>query len=178
MILCLSFPGWSDPGESLTRNTARLTLLGYGVAVTLMLLLRAPDFSPLTPLARSARRVWTFACLTYLVHLAVAFHYYHHWSHQRAMQHVEEGSGFGPGIFFSYLFTLVWIVDVGWWWVRPAGYARRPAWVGRVVHGYLAFIVFNGTVVFASGAVRWAGVVLFAVLAALLFRTHGKERAL
>jgi hypothetical protein len=77
-------------------------------------------------------------------------------------------SGFGPGIFVSYLFTLAWTADVAWWWLSPDGHACRPAWIDRVWHGFFAFVVFNATVVFEVGFIRVCGIVLFAVLAAAL----------
>jgi hypothetical protein len=168
-----------DPGEALTRNTARLALLGYGPAVALILSMRRPESLARSGRGRLARWFWTLGLAGYLVHLVVAFHYYHQWSHVRAMQHVEEASGFGPGIFCSHLFTLLWAADVLWWWLRPAGYARRPAWIGGSLHGYLAFITFNGTVVYESGLIRWVGVILFSILGGLLlwrWRSERKER--
>jgi hypothetical protein len=61
---------------------------------------------------------------------------------------------------------------VAWWWLRPDAYAGRPAWIGRVLHGFMAFIVFNGTIVYETGPIRWAGAVMFALLAALWVRAR------
>jgi hypothetical protein len=120
------------------------------------------------PCRRFARLCWTLGWAAFVVHLGMAFHHYHDWSHDTAVQHVEDVSGFGPGIYFSHLFTLLWTAEVIWWWANPTGHAARPAWVGGVLHGYMAFLTFNGTIVYEQGFIRWAGVVLFVWLAALL----------
>ena len=105
--------------------------------------------------ARDARLAWTLGLLAYLVHVALAFHHAFGWSHAAAVAQTQERSGFGEGIYASHLFTLLWVVDVCWWWLSPAG-AGRPAWVGYVLHGYMAFVVFNATVVYETGFIRWA----------------------
>lgn len=161
------------PGDDLIRNTIRLALLYYATAVTLMLQLRAEDWSAVTARGRLARLCWTLAWLAYLIHLAMAFHFAHGWSHDHAMQHTEEVSGFGPGIFVSHLFTLVWTAEVLCWWLAADRYATRSAWIDRLLHGFMLFVVFNGTVVFESGLIRWAGLVLFIWLGALAYRRFG-----
>jgi len=155
-------------GDDRTRHTVRLALVYYALGATLMLLLLPADWLAFSGRVRPARWCWTFAWATYLVHLAMAFHYYHGWSHADAVAHTQEVSGFGPGIWFSHLFTLVWTVDVALWWLWPAGYARRSLWWDRLLHGYMAFIIFNATVVYEQGAIRWAGMLLFAELGAVL----------
>jgi hypothetical protein len=80
------------------------------------------------------------------------------------MRHVEERSGFGPGIFLSYLFTLAWTADAAWWWLNPDSYAHRAGWTGVALHSYLFFMAFNATVVFETGPVRWGGLALSALL--------------
>ena len=67
------------------------------------------------------------------------------------------GAGWGCGLYFNYLFTGVWIVDVIWWWRGLAMYRRRPRWIQAGVHAFFAFMFFNATVVFAAGPVRWLG---------------------
>jgi hypothetical protein len=155
-------------GDDLTRHTVRLALVYYAIGTTLMLFLRPAEWGAASGWGRLARWCWTLAWATYLVHLAMAFHHYHHWSHGDAVAHTQEVSGFGEGIWFSHLFTLVWTVDVAIWWLWPAGYATRSPWWDRLLHGYMAFIIFNATVVYEEGAIRWGGILLFAELAAML----------
>jgi hypothetical protein len=156
-----------DLGGDLTRHTIRLSLLYYGIAASLLPWLRRDEFRTCTGWGRLARWCWTFAWATYLVHLAMAFHYYHHWSHADAVSHTQERSGFGAGIAVSHLFTLAWTIDVAWWWSLPDRYGNRPAWVGWCWHGYMVFVIFNATVVYEQGLIRWAGLCLLAWLAAV-----------
>jgi hypothetical protein len=156
--------------DDLTRHTIRVALAFYAAAVWLMLGLRPADWRVDTPRGRYARLCWTLAWAAYLVHVGMAFHHYHHWSHAAAVRHNFERSGVGEGIFVNYAFTLLWTLDVAWWWLRPAAYAARPAWLDRLLHGFMAFIVFNATVVYQDGPIRWAGLVLFAALAARLWQ--------
>jgi hypothetical protein len=149
-----------DPGDVVTRQTARVAVLFWGLAVAQLLL----------GYRVAGRWTWTLACAAYLVHVATAFEQVHGWSHAAAVRHVERVSGFGPGLFVSYAFSLLWIADVAWWWINRAGYDARPVWLDRLIHGFMAFVVFNGTVVYETGLIRWAGAVLFAGLALLLAR--------
>jgi len=152
-------------GDDLTRYTVRLALICYAVSLNLMLFLEPPDWSALSPRGCFARCCWTLACITYLVHLDMAFHYYHGWSHARAIQHTQEVSGFGNGIYFSHAFTIDWCADVLLWWVRPIGYAARSRWQSCCLHFFMLFIIFNATVVYEEGAIRWAGILMFLELA-------------
>lgn len=161
-------------GQMLTRNTVRLSLAWYTAAAWLMMRLRADDWAIATARGRLARWCWSWAMVAYLAHLAMAFEHYHHWSHAEAFEHTRLAGGFGEGIYASYLFTLLWAADVAWWWIGPARYAGRPAWIDRTLHGFMLFIIFNGTVIFGRGLVRWAGVMMFAglLVAWILRRRH------
>jgi hypothetical protein len=165
-------------GDHLIRWTVRLSLLCWCIAATLMLLPRHHEWRALNGRGRLARWYWTFAWATYLIHLAMAFHFYHGWSHADAMNHTREVSGTGEGIYVSHLFTLIWTLDVLWWWLLPASYAARPRWVGWLLHGLMAFIIFNGTIVYETGAIRWAGIAMFAWLALvwLLALVQGRKQ--
>ncbi len=159
LAVVLLFPFLMEPssrGDALVRNTIRLALACYLLAV--LLLLRKA--SPLL-----VRRAWSLAWLTYLIHVALAFHYVHNWSHVEAMEHVRRASGVGEGLYVSYLFTLLWTLDVGWCWLWPAAHTRRPQWMHWTLHGFMLFMVFNATVIFEMGIIRWPGVALFEVLA-------------
>jgi hypothetical protein len=152
-----------------------LSLAGYSVALLWMMRLQEQDWSATTVQGRLARCCWTWGLACYLVHLAMAFHVYHHWSHAEAVEHTRHVSGWGNGIFASYLFTGLWLGDALWWWFWPARLAARPAWIGRTLHAYLLFIVFNGTVVFASGAIRWVGIAVFGALAIAWSRSRKRH---
>jgi hypothetical protein len=154
-----------SPGDDLIRNTVRVALAFYAVAAWLMLGLRLTDWQCETSHGRLARWCWTVAWATFVVHVGVAFHFAHHWSHTEAVEHVRERSGVGEGVFASYLFTLAWTADVAWWWLWPMGYATRSAWFGRALHGFMVFMIFMATVVYEEGAIRWAGALVFGALA-------------
>jgi hypothetical protein len=157
-------------GDDLTRRTAWLALLFYFVAASKMLWLDWLDWAGRTPLGRIARWCWTLGCAAFVIHVSVAFHFYHHWSHAAAVEHVRERSGVGEGIFVSYLFTLAWAIDVAWWWLRPTSYGNRPRWIDRVLHAFMFFMVFAATVVYGEGPVRLFG----AVFCSLLFLQFAK----
>jgi hypothetical protein len=168
LVAALTIPaalGWSDPADGVTRMTADVAVALWFAAGALILM----------GYRRLARTFWVYGCAAFLVHVATAFHRVHHWSHGAAFDHVEAASGFGPGIFVSYAFTLVWLADALWWWSATASYDRRPVWVDRAVHGFMAFVVFNGTVVYETGFIRYAGIAAFATLAGLAARRTGRE---
>lgn len=109
----------------------------------------------------AARAWWAAGCGFALLHVAIAFHCHHGWSHAAAYEHTAAVGGWGPGLYVNFVFLAVWAADVLWMWWRPAGYGRRPRWIGWVVHGFLTFIVFNATVVFGHGPGRWVSVAAF-----------------
>ena len=113
---------------------------------------------------RVARAAWVAGGAVFLLHLGLAFHLAHGWSHARAFAHVEESSGFGPGIFVSYFFALLWIADAAEWTLAPAHYAHRSAGRAFALHGFMAFITFNATVVFGRSPLRWVAAAAFALL--------------
>ena len=148
-----------DPADFETRQTARVMTALWAMAMACRIRLGRTAV---------ARAWWVAACLAFVVHVATAFDRIHGWSHGRAFDHVAETSGFGPGVFVSYSFTLLWILDAAWWCVDPAGYAARSRRLELGLHGFFAFIMFNGTVVYETGLIRWAGLAIFAGLGLLL----------
>ena len=133
-------------------------------AVARMLEMRGDEWQVGSRSLRLLRAGWFAGWLMFLVHVAAAFHVAHGWSHTAAYEHTERTSGVGEGIFVNYLFGLMWGLDVVWLVGSPGSYARRPRWVGWAVHGFLTFVVFNATVVYGTGFIRWMGVLLFALL--------------
>jgi hypothetical protein len=151
-------------GELLTRWTVRYAVAFYVAS------LATRGFAP-----KSSRIAWTVGCLAYLLHVAAAFAYYHDWSHDQAYTFTAQqtndvvGIDWGGGLYVNYWFTLVWIGDATWWWLNAESYRHRPRWLDASIHGFLGFIVFNATVVFATGFSRWFGIAACGLLIAVWY---------
>jgi hypothetical protein len=176
LVVAMTLLATHNVGEMLTRNTVRISLTWYAAALILMLQLQRADWSAATTPGRLARWCWTWAVVVFLVHLAMAFHFYHGWSHADAFERTRQVSGTGEGIYTSYLFTLLWVADAAWWWIRPAAYAARSRWFDRLLHAFMLFIVFNGMVVYEKGAIRYAGIMMFAAFAVAWCLARGTAR--
>lgn len=156
--------------EQLVIWTVRFSVALYMVSLAL----RMNVNRPVRPSDR-ARLAWTLGYIVFLIHVALAFHFYHHWSHAEAWESTARqteaaiGLAWGGGLYANYLFILVWGLDVVWWWVWPYSYRARVMIIERVIQGYLAFIVFNATIVFGSGVVRWFALAGFVGLGYLLW---------
>ncbi len=123
---------------------------------------------------RAAKWIWLAGCLLFLGHVAAAFHFYHHWSHAHAVAETARqtkaviGWEFGEGLYFSYLFAIVWAVDALWWLARGEAYYERSRRITIALHAYMLFIGLNGAMVFESGVTRTYGFAACAVLGVLL----------
>jgi hypothetical protein len=160
--------------EPLILFTVRIAVVLYAAAILVSLLGGERR-------SAAARVLWSSSLAAYLVHVLAAFHFVHGWSHRRAALATARQTGemvgvaSEAGLWLNYLFTAVFAADVVWWWADPAGYARRPLWLAGSVHGFLAFMFFNGTVVFGSGPARALGIA--ATLALLLALIAAPRRA-
>ncbi len=156
--------------ELLTRITIWITIAGYAIGAAHLISHRRQEWEPV------ARLAWTVGCLSLLVHVALAFHYYHGWSHTSAYRETARqtaeifGMNWGGGLFINYVLISAWVIDVVWWWVWPDAYRRRPRSITAAWHGFLIFMFFNATVVFETGPLRWIGASLCAGLALLWWR--------
>jgi hypothetical protein len=163
-VIVLTIALATNVGEMLTRNTVRLALVWYAVALCQMMRLNCADWSAASTAGRLARWCWTGALAIFMVHVMMAFHFYHHWSHTDAFDRTRQISGFGEGLYANYLFALLWTADVGYWWLRPVRYAARSPWISATLHAFMLFMVFNSMVIFATGPIRWTGLLIFASL--------------
>ena len=147
--------------------TIWVALLFYFMAAAAILRISGDAWRRNQQAVQTVRLLWSLGWLAFAIHVALAFEHYYHWSHGNAIAHTREVSGVGGGIFVSYFFTLVWCLDALAWWLRPEAYLHRPKWVGWAIHGFMAFVVFNGAVVYAAGPVRWVSGGAFVVLGGL-----------
>jgi hypothetical protein len=158
-------------GEELTRWTIRLAIAAYVARLVVELTL------PNGPRRESAARwLWTLGCAALWIHVACVFQFYHDWSHAAAYEQTArdtaEVTGFdwGGGVYVNYLTMLAWGADVGWWWLSPESFRTRPRILEALWQTFLAFIMFNATVVFKTGMTRWIGVAATVALLALWCR--------
>ena len=156
-------------GHLLTTWTIRISLLCYATVLAAQLKGQQSDKS------RDLRRwIWTAGCLFFLAHVVCAFHFHHDWSHSKAVQHIADvtedklGWAFGGGVYFNYLFGLLWVADAGWMWVSFPSYENRSRGARVGFHVYMMFIAINGTIFFESGPIRWVGTAVCGVLLLLL----------
>jgi hypothetical protein len=145
-------------------DSAYFSFALWAGACVLMLQVPRDRWKPGLPPVRAVQWAWLLAWLLFAVHVFYAFRFSHGMSHANAMAHVEATAGAGEGIFVSYAFTLVWLADALWLAFASHSYTRRPRWLGYALHGFFAFITFNGTVVYGHGFMRWVCLGVFAFL--------------
>lgn len=152
--------------------TARLAVVAYLTAIGLFLSRKY---------GRMAQIVWTAGYAIFCLHVLAAFHFVHHWSHTAALQHTAEqtkaltGWDWGGGIWFNYLFLVVWGLDVLLGWLK-LGF-RTKNWqrltnLSCGIQVYLAFIVFNATAIFGPRWWRPLAVVVILLFSGLAYRTR------
>jgi len=146
-------------GEFCTKATIWLAVSAYVWGTILLLRTRGFAKAP-----AAARAIWTVGCLCFLAHVGCAFDSYHHWSHAAAYEETARqtkaitGWNSGFGLYLNYAFGAAWLAEAVWWWLSPKTLARRSRAVVAWWHGFYAFMVLNGTIVFGHGPVRWLGV--------------------
>lgn len=162
-----------DLGEHLVYGTARVAMALYFATLYALLLVGGDD-----RLAR-ARRLWTLGYLCYLAHVAAAFHFVYHWSHAEAaaatdfQAELDTGLPIPGGIYFNYAFTVVWTLDVAWWWLAPKNYSRRSQTLSSILHAFLFFMAVNATIIFGQGLTRWlSAAACVGLLIATAFRSR------
>ncbi len=164
-------------GEFLTRLTIWLALSGAALGAVLQFAFRA------SPKRQAwARWAWTMGGVGLLTHVVCAYHFYHDWSQdsvyrETARQTAEVfGLNWGGGIYVNYAFIAAWLVEVIWWWRGLAVYERRPRAWALAWQGFFLFMVFNATVVFKTGMLRWLGFAMCLGMAVLWWVKIEKNR--
>ena len=158
-----------DIGEFLTRATIWVSIAGYAIGSAIFALSDSPESRAHPSQGRvgldaATRVVWTIACASLIAHVISAFQFYHGWSHSAAYEDTARqtqevfGLNWGGGVFINYALLIAWMLDIGWWWHSGVDSYRKRPWPFLVAwHGFLVFIIFNATVVFGDGIVRWIG---------------------
>jgi len=153
-------------GPTLIAITIYISLIAYALAVVCWVTGRRSE---------GYRNLWTVGCLFLWAHAICAFHFHHNWSHADAVQLTATqtqaviGYSYGNGIWFSYFLLVIWLFDVVQLW-RQDSRSARWNYFSYAVHAYAFFILFNGTVVFEQGLVRWGGVIATFWIARMAWR--------
>ena len=112
-----------------------------------------------------AWRVSVAGLVLAFVHTALAMGGVHGWSHARATSatavqtEAVYGLAWGGGVYVNYAFLAAWA-----WHVRRRARTQRPTLTDVLLRAFLFVVIFNASVVFASGWRRVLGVAICAVL--------------
>lgn len=153
-------------GEFLTRMTIWIAIAGYAIGTVVFATARRRAGANWW-----TRWAWTIGCAALFAHFASAYEFYHAWSHASAYADTARQTAevfkvnWGGGLFINYAVAALWLVDVAWWWIAGLdSYRRRPWLITMLWHGFLIFIIFNATVVFKDGLIRWTGLFVCVIL--------------
>jgi hypothetical protein len=157
--------------EALVAWTIRLALLFYFAVVFLKLHAKQGP-------SGLCRWIWTAGGLLLAVHIALAMAWAHGWNYDAVYQATAEdtakvtGTYWGGGVWLNFAMLGMWLADIVWWWCAPAGYNARARYFDWAVQGFFVFMIFNATVVFETGAVRYTSAVLFGALLWFFWRNR------
>lgn len=160
-------------GELFTRITIWLALTGYAFGAIIHFVFRGS-----LKWQSRARWAWTIGCIGMLAHIICAYHFYHAWSQSSVYQETARQTAevfnlnWGGGVYVNYAFIAAWVLDVIWWWRGLDIYQRRPRYLVWAWQGFFLFMVFNATVVFKTGLLRWIGVALCVALVGVWWMTN------
>src|SRR5687767_3690746 len=106
-VKALFEPAGEDVAHPAIRATAMPPVLLWFVGAPILFAARSVTLR--RPELFGARIVWALGCVLLLLHIAVAFHLGHGWSHAAAWEHTRQAGGYGDGVFVNYAFALVWL---------------------------------------------------------------------
>ncbi len=146
--------------QDLTRLVIQISVVCYVARISLRLRWR-----PAIP-SRTEVALWWLGCVAYLVHVILAFHSFHDWSHDAAVVFTAEetarltGIRNGQGVWLNYAFAVIWIADCVRLQRCLHQHRETSPGIDAIVAGFFVLMMFSATVVFGPVAYRW----LFALL--------------
>jgi hypothetical protein len=129
-----------------------------------------------------AKGVWIAGWLALVLHVCLAMSFVHGGSWTAAYDHTARrtfeavGWNWGGGVWFNLLTVVVWGIDVMRLWFWPNVTSRLANWFQAACQIYLAFMMFNATVVFGSRPARLAGGLVCMLLSLICWHSW-KSRA-
>lgn len=149
-----------DTGHWLTRATIWLALTLYVAGEIVPAAVRTNQS------LRIARILNSLGCVAIFAHVWCAFQFHHHWSHDAAYVETARqtaayfGWNWGGGLYFNYAFLLLWAGLMIWSWIDPRQFAQHRGWLLWTTRSIFLLMIFNGSVVFVHGPMRWSGAIL------------------
>jgi hypothetical protein len=131
---------------------------------------------------RQARRLATIGYGVYLLHVLMGFQGFYGWSHEAAYEVMALQTydiikvRSGVVIYVNYLFTAVWLAELIWAWGWFSNWQQRSRWASRLIHGFLAGVLFCGMGIFSEGLVRWYSLALFGAVGVVWLRARVGRR--
>jgi len=166
--------------DFLIRWTVRLALAAYAVRLGADLRCWGAGVHWRTPVVRAC---WVAGSLLLAVHVALAFHFVHHWSQAHAYAETAQrtvaltGWDWGGGVYLNELTVVLWCADAAWMVLALDNYARRSALNGGMLHAWLSFMAFNGAVVFERGPTRWVTLAVSVVMLLIVARRYWQSQS-
>ena len=123
---------------------------------------------------RWADGLWLAGAFVLVVHIALAYQFTHHGSHAAALEHTARvtreliGRAYPEGLYWNFAFAGLWLCDALWLALAPLSHGRRPNWLHRLLHLFLAFIAIQATIPFAPPVTRLIFAPVWLGLATLL----------
>ena len=155
-------------GDTATRVTIWLAMLGYVLSVVCLLLQFRPGW---------AFGFYAAGLAAFVLHAVFAFAAFYDWSHTTAWLETRDqtykSTGFdsGHGIYLNYALGVVGLLDTIRWQFTKEPLHLKSRWAGICLHCFFLFMIINGGIVFASGMVRWfTTLLLLGMVGALAFR--------
>ncbi|MDB5390062.1 MAG: hypothetical protein JWM11_5708 [Planctomycetaceae bacterium] len=148
--------------HEIARWTAWPSLLCYALAVGMRIGPRPGDWKAWS------ERIWLTGWLMLVFHIFVAMGAVHHWSLAEATRHTATqtqaavGLNWGGGVWFNFATVAVW----AWTLLPSRKRTLNPSRLNSLAQWYLAFMMFNATVVFGTRVAQTAGAVICAGLLA------------
>jgi len=144
--------------HEIARWSAWPSLLCYTVAIGLRIGSRPADWKVIS------QKIWATGWILLVLHVLIAMSTVHHWSVSEAYTHTARqtfaavGWDWGGGVYLNFATVGIW----GWTVLAMSANAtsKRAIPVEPIAQWYLAFMMFNATVVFGSRPAQVVGVLM------------------